>query len=88
MKYYSEKTRKLYDNEKDLKNAELTLVKHEAEEKAKREQRSARAKEVEEAFNNYKKLLDAFLKDYGSYHTTFTNSNCSIFDWIFDTFKF
>ena len=87
MKYYSEKTRKLYNSEVELKDAEKDLNKKEAEEKAKREERGARAKEVEEAYKNYKKLLDAFIKDYGSYHMTLNQSD-SLFDFFFNSWPF
>lgn len=87
MKYYSDKTKKLYDTEKDLHDAEKALVKREAEEKAKREERSARAKEVEDAYNKYVELLNAFLKDYGHFHTTINNAN-SLFDFMFNHWPF
>lgn len=84
MKYYSEKTRKLYDTEADLLKAEALIAKVEAEkaakEKAAREQRAARAKAVEEALKEANlakakanKLLNDFVRDYGSFHASFSN---------------
>ena len=81
MKYYSESTRLLYDTEKEALEAEKALTeKREAEEKAKAQkkaERATRAKEVNEALKaadeanvKARNLLNAFLKDYGSYHTT------------------
>ena len=84
MKYYSEKTRKLYNTEAELIKAESLLAKLEAEkvakEKAAKEQRAARAKAVEEALKEANlakakatKLLNDFVQDYGSFHTSFSN---------------
>lgn len=83
MKYYSEKTQKLYNSEDELKKAETALIKQEAEEKAKRETRAKRAKEVEEAYLKYKKLLESFIKDYGNFHMTI-NEPESLFDFVFN----
>ena len=87
MKFYSEKTQKLYNSIEELKNAEKELAKQEEEEKAKRDARAKRAKEVEDAYKHYKDLLDAFIKDYGSYHMSINDSN-SIFDLFFNHWPF
>lgn len=70
VKYYSDKTGKYYESEEKALAAENKL----AELKSEREKR---AKEVEQAFIDAKeargkanKLLNAFVKDYGSFHTT------------------
>lgn len=81
MKYYSEKTQKIYNSEKELLAAEEKLNKQELEAEAKRKERSKRAKEVEDAYNKYQELLKKFINDYGSYHTTISNP-ISIFDLI------
>lgn len=83
MKYYSEKLKKLYDTEADLTKAEAAAAKAEAEkiakEKAAKEHRAERAKEVTEALEaaeaakaKANKLMNAFVKDYGSFHTSYT----------------
>ena len=87
MKYYSDKTKKLYNTEKELIKAEADLDVALVAEKEKREKRSARAKEVEEAYKNYQKLLKEFIKDYGSYHMSLTDSD-SVFDYFFNHFFF
>jgi len=87
MKYYSEKTQKLYNSEEELTKAENALVKVEAEEKAKKEARGKRAKEVVEAYENYEKLLKDFLKDYGNFHMTI-NEPESLFDFFFNRWPF
>jgi len=87
MKYYSEKTQKLYNSEEALIKAEAALNKAQEEEKAKKEVRAKRAKEVQEAFDNYKKLLKDFIKDYGYFHTTINDAE-SLFDFLFNRWPF
>ena len=76
------------------KHQEKALKKTE-EEKLKKEQRAKRAKEVEEAYKAvieankvFNEKRNAFIKDYGSYHMTYSNTQDTIND-IFETvFKF
>ena len=68
MKYYSDKLNKVFDTVDALESAELEYNKTQDEELKKKQERKERAKEVDEAFKNYQKLLSAFIKDYGSYH--------------------
>ena len=93
MKFYSEITKKLYDTEADLNDAESTIKKAECEKKARetklKNERAARAKVVDAAFEDYRKakeiakkkysdandLLDAFVKDYGTYHVSISEKN-------------
>lgn len=86
MKYYSEKTKRLYDTEDAAKEAEDKLVAEEAEKKAAIEKRNAeratRAKEVEDAYKaeveahaNYIKLRNQFVNDYGSFHMSYTTQS-------------
>lgn len=100
MRYWSDKTRKFYESEKECVEAEEALDKQLAEAEAKRkelaEQRKVRAKEVEDAYNaliaarkQYNKLLNDFCKDFGSYHATFTSGDdafTEVFDRIFRFF--
>lgn len=67
MEYYSTKTKKLYKEIAELETAEKEFDEKQAVELKKREDRVARAKEVEDARNKYIELLDAFIKDYGYY---------------------
>lgn len=86
MKFYSEKTRKLYDTEKDLQVAEQAIVDEQKKKDQLKAERAERAKEVEEAISNAQKLLDQFVKDYGSYHTTIRSQDSwidSLFDLMF-----
>lgn len=83
MKYYSEKTKKLYDTTEEVVNAEKEL---EAAEQKKQElvaKRKERAKEVEDAFAAANELLNKFIEDYGSFHTTISTGR-SLFDRLFD----
>ena len=74
MKYYSEVTKKFYDNSNDCLAAERELLakqeKEEYEKKRQAAERKAEAarKAMNEAQSAYKKELEAFCKKYGSYH--------------------
>ena len=84
--------------EKAEAEVEAARVEKEAAAKKKSEERAARAKEVEDAYQSYldaqkvaneknkeyKKLLDAFLKDYGYYHSTIKLGVPSVNDLFFD----
>jgi len=99
MKYYSEILNKAFDTEKECLKAEQEAAaarkKAELEEKARKEARAARAVEVEQALKDAKAaekkaedLLKAFVKDYGSYHTTLKGADAYIpsFGSILDMF--
>ena len=84
MKYYGERTKKLYETSEECEQAELEA--QEAEEKAKAEkeqaiaERKADAEKVEaarkamvEAQQSYAQELNEFCKKYGTYHYTVKN---------------
>lgn len=82
MKYYSEKLKKVYDTVEDLQAAEVEYDKAHAAEIAKQKERKARAeeitkarKELVDAQRKYNELLNKFVKDYGSYHETYTDQD-------------
>ena len=84
MKYYSETLKKVFDTPEDLQKAEAAHDKARAAEVAKQKERKARADEVSnarkavvEAQKKYDDLLNKFVKDYGSYHATYTDSDMS-----------
>lgn len=96
MKFYSDKTRKFYDTEKECLKAEKELDDKLALEKAKKEElsnaRKVRAEEVEKAYKSvleaqkhYREVLNAFLKDYGSFHMTLHTGDSNPFD-LFESF--
>ena len=93
MKYYSENLKKLFDTEKDLKEAE---AKYEVALKCKADLKTEKKKRAEEVENAYKetleikkeyakkldeaeaefiKLKNNFVKDYGSFHMTYSSSD-------------
>jgi hypothetical protein len=82
MKYYSEKLNKFFDNDEACLKAEEAFDKKKADEELRqkklKEERAARAKEVEEAYKaivdaktKYAELKNKFIADYGSFHQTF-----------------
>lgn len=91
MKYYSDKTKKLYDKQEELEKAEREYYAKEAENKRLADVKRARAKEIEDArkaMNDATKVyldkIDAFTKDYGAFHWTEsgTLSINSLFDLL------
>ena len=89
MKYYSEKLNKVFDKVEDLESAEKEHAEKEAQALQLREERKVRAKEVEDAYIAYKKLLNQFIKDYGSYHQTIKDKdNWSILDILYGGWPF
>ena len=83
MKFYSEVTKRLYNTEKELVEAETKIKNAEAEkiaaEKAKKEARATRAKEVEKALKEASeaqskaiKMLKDFTNDYGYFHMSYS----------------
>lgn len=103
MKFYSEITSQLYNSEAELNEAESKVKKAECEKKARetklKNERAARAKVVETAFEEYRKakeitkkkyseadaLLEAFIRDYGTYHVSISekNKDANKFDELF-----
>lgn len=91
MKYFSEKTRKMYESVDELNTAEKEFDDKAAKELALREERKVRAQEVDDAYKKYLELRAKFIEDYKSYHMTLTEKDLpkttSIFD-LFDSFWF
>lgn len=93
MKYFSEKTKLVYDTVSDLTAAEKEYDAKVAAENTKKKEREAKAKRVEEAFKKAHEaqkeantLLSDFTKEYGSYHTTIKSGDMpfdSLFDMLF-----
>lgn len=100
MKILSEKTNKYYATIDECLAAEKAFDEAAAKKKAEEEKlnatRKERANEVENAYKasieankHYRELLDAFVKDYGSFHMTVHTGNLNPFDsfsHFFDTF--
>ena len=97
MKYYSETLKRLFETADECAQAEAAQERAKAEAEAKKkalaEGRTNRAKEVEELYKAaveakkaYNKALDAFVKDYGSFHFSVrepSTSLSSVFDLFF-----
>ena len=102
MKYYSDVTNKVYETVDALNMEEKKVLDakrvQELTEQKKREQREAKAKEVEAAINAAvaaqkaaTEKLEAFCKEYGVFHTSVENAdmilgNLNPFDKFFKTF--
>ena len=78
MKYYSETLKKIYDTQEELISAECAYKKKLDEQKKKeaeeaerltklKAEKEARLQEINEARENYNKLLKNYWKDYGDY---------------------
>lgn len=72
MKYYSEETKKLYDSEEDLFKAEEEKKAEKEEYRKKLAEQVKRKQEVDAAYESYRTLRDAYVKDYGKYTYTST----------------
>lgn len=82
MKYYSDKTKKLYDSVELLNEAEMAYDEAHAAELKKAEQKKnaaeaikAARKAVIDAQSRYNELVNQFIKDYGSYHETYRDGD-------------
>lgn len=86
MLYYSEVLDKKFKSEEECVQAEAKYAEEQKAAKEKAEalsrERKDRAKEVEDAYaaaitaqKEYRKLLNQFVKDFGSFHMTFSTDN-------------
>ena len=85
MKYYSDKTKQLYESVEQLQKAEVAYDKEQEAALAKQRDRKNRAEEIKkarevlrDAQKNYQDLLNKFVKDYGSYHETYSKESDSL----------
>ena len=90
MKYYSELTKKLYDSKEELTKAEVALTKTKADRAERTKEVEKALKEANEASKKANKLLNEFVKDYGSFKTTIKDTDEDSYNlWsIFDKFFF
>lgn len=93
MKYYSETLKKFYETEADCVKAEKEAAEKAAKAKAEQDKKAAerkdRAAEVDKAYREaieatkkYKTLLNAFVKDYNSYHRTYSINGAEALDLL------
>lgn len=85
MKYFSEKTKKMYDSVELLETAEKELDEKQEKELKLKEERKARAQEVEEAYKIANNKFNEFIKDYGSWHCSISTERPVKFD-VFSSF--
>lgn len=99
MRIFSEKTGKEYKTVPECIAAEKEFdeaqAKKEARKKALSDERKTRAKEVEDALKAvcdaqkvYEEKLNAFVKDYGSFHATIRTGEGNPFDLFEPLFRF
>lgn len=85
--FYSEVLKKYFEDKEACEKAEQEYnEKHALEIKAK-EERTKRAHEVEEAYKNYMRLRNEFIKDYHEWHMTYSDKDSgynSLFDYFFN----
>ncbi len=82
IEYVSDLLGKRFESEEALKKAEDAYKKQKADQEKLKQGREAKAKEVNDAFKKANALLDEFLKEYGSFHTSVHKD-----DSLFDLFK-
>lgn len=77
MRYYSDICHKLFDSQEELAKAEKALAAKNDEEAKKKAERKADADKIQEVYSRmiedyeeYNRMIDEFVKKYGSYHTT------------------
>lgn len=89
IQFYSDTLNKYFDDKAECLAAEREFEqKHAAEIKAK-EERTARAKEVEAAWKNYLDLRAKFIEDYKQWHCTITDKDLPALNTtsVFDLFE-
>ena len=91
MRFYSDVCHKLFESQEELEKAEKALVQKNDEEAKKKAERKADADNVQAAYDKvvedckeYNKLVNEFVKKYGSYHKTI-NTPIKFSD-VFDSF--
>ncbi len=91
MKYYSEITKKLYDDKDALLKAEVEATKAKTDRAEKAKEVTELLKAANEATKKANKALADFVKEYGSFKTTIKDEDVDVrsnFWDIFDKFMF
>ena len=93
MRFYSDVCHKLFESQEELEKAEKALVQKNDEETKKKAERKADADKVQAAYDKviedckeYNKLVNEFVKKYGSYHKTINTpiKFSDVFDYFWD----
>lgn len=89
MKYYSEKTKKMYDTEKELHKAEYEFDNADKLKAKRKEELDAAVETYKASYKEMLKLLNTYIKDYGSYRANFKSDDENWLNWpdFFDLFK-
>lgn len=89
MKFYSDITKRFYEDVKSLEKEEKEFAQESAAKKKKAEEKKKRAEEVTEAFRlaeeqkkKANELRNKFVKDYGSYYMSYNTTTEP--DWFSD----
>jgi len=77
---------KQFETEKECKAYEEKKLAEASEKLKKEKEREARQQEVEDAYKNYKDLMEKFLDDYGTYTKKYTDS-VSDYPFLHSLFK-
>ena len=92
MKFYSEITKKLYDDKDSLIKAEVAATKAKSDREVKAKEVTELIKAANEATKKANKALSEFIKEYGSFKKKNKNDdvdvNLNSFWDIFDKFMF
>ena len=89
MKFYSEILKELYDTKDELIKAEIEATKAKTARADKAKEVTEAIKAANEATKKANKMLEEFVKEYGSFKTTLTDDDVDARDgfWsIFDKF--
>ena len=81
VKFYSDVTKKVYDNEDECKKAEEALTNRTAARKEDAEKVEVAHKQYVEARKIYENTLSEFCKKYGAYHKTITEKDLDELNW-------
>ena len=77
MKYYSDVTKQLYESKEELIKAEVEATKAKTDRAERAKEVTEALKAANEASKKANKLLNEFVKDYGSFKTTIKDTDTS-----------
>lgn len=86
MKYYSQITKKLYDDKNELIKAEVEATKAKTDRETKAKEVTELLKAANEASKKANEALSNFVKEYGSFKTTIKDSDVNVRSNFWDLF--
>ena len=87
MKYFSEITKELYDSKEELVKAEVEATKAKSDRAERAKEVTEAIKAANEATKYANKLLEEFVKDYGSFKTTIKDDNADVSSGVWNIFN-